>query len=298
MTTYIYKRVGGLEIKADVYRAGDERPRPVIVWIHGGALMMGHRGWIDERVKSGLLDAGYALVSIDYRLAPETKLPAILEDVEDAFRWVREEGPELFQAEMSRIAVVGASAGGYLTLASGYRVRPRPAALVAFYGYGDLVGEWYSGWSRHARHRQSRLTDEEACRQVGGPPISDTRERDTDRGAFYQYCRRWGLWPKVVSGWDPRRETETFRPFLPVLNVTREFPPTLLIHGTEDTDVPYEQSVMMAEELRKHGVEHELFTIPGGEHGLIGGQPERIDAAYEAALVFVNHHMQRAGGGG
>jgi acetyl esterase/lipase len=293
MKTFTYKTVGGLEIKADVYRADDAATRPVVVSIHGGALMVGHRGGIDERMKSGLLKAGYALVSIDYRLAPETKLPEILADVEDAFRWVREKGPALFQAETRRIAVTGGSAGGYLTLATGYRVTPRPAALVAFYGYGDLIGDWYSRPSPHPCHHRSHLTREEAFRQVGETPIADAREANGDRGAFYAHCRQHGIWPKVVSGWDPHTEGERFRPYMPVRNVTPEYPPTLLIHGTADTDVPYEQSVLMADALRKHGVAHELITIDGGEHGLAGGETARIDAAYNAALAFIDRHVRR-----
>src|SRR5207247_2308609 len=127
METFTYKRVGSLEIKADVHRADDEVRRPAVVWIHGGALINGHRAGIDGRVRKMMLKAGYAIVSIDYRLAPETKLPAILEDVEDAFRWIRNEGPRLVQVDASRVAVVGGSAGGYLTLTTGFRVRPRPA---------------------------------------------------------------------------------------------------------------------------------------------------------------------------
>src|SRR5438093_403548 len=89
MKTYTYKTVGELPIQADVYRAEDRVLRPVVLWIHGGALIMGHRGGIADRVKHMILGAGYALVSIDYRLAPETKLPAIIEDLEDGVTWVR-----------------------------------------------------------------------------------------------------------------------------------------------------------------------------------------------------------------
>lgn len=290
--TYTYKTVGDLAIQADVYRAEGVAPRPVVVWIHGGALITGHREGIDERVKRGLLDAGYALVSIDYRLAPETKLPAIMEDVEDAFRWVRGEGPGLFGADASRIGVVGGSAGGYLTLATGCRVRPRPAALVAFYGYGDLIGDWYSRPSPHPCHHRVRVTEEAAREQVSGPPVSDARERQGDGGAFYQFCRQHGLWPREVSGWDPHAEAERFFLFMPVKNVTPEYPPTLLIHGTADTDVPYEQSVAMARELERRGVEHALITIEGGEHGLQGGDAGRIDAAYAAAFRFLDRHVR------
>ena len=293
VTTYTYKKAGPLEIKADVHRPDDGVTRPVVVWIHGGALINGHRAGISQRVKDMVLEAGYVLVSIDYRLAPETQLPAIIEDLKDAFAWVREKGPGLFQADTSKIAVAGGSAGGYLTLTSGFRVQPPPTVLVAFGGYGDLVGDWYSTPSPHARHHRITMSKDEAYRQVSGPPVSDSRDRQGNGGAFYQYCRQYGTWPKAVSGWDPHTEAGEFVPFMPVRNVTADYPPTMLIHGTEDTDVPYEQSVMVAEQFKAHGVEHELVTVPGGEHGLGGGDPQVIDAAYESALAFIERHMGR-----
>lgn len=292
--TFTYKKVGDLEIKADVYRMDDKVKRPVVVWIHGGALIVGNREGIDKRVKARMLDAGYAIVSIDYRLAPETQLPAIIEDLEDAFRWIREQGPKLFHIDATKIAVMGGSAGGYLTLMSGYRVKPRPNVLVAFFGYGDLVGDWYSTPSKHARHHRIKLTKAEAYKQVSGPPVADARDRKGDGGAFYQYCRQQGLWPQAVSGWNPHSEAEKFDPYMPLQNVTHDFPPTMLIHGTEDTDVPYEQSVLMAKQLKQHGVDYQLETIPGGEHGLGGGDPKIIDAAYESAGAFVDRYLQPA----
>ena len=105
---------------------------------------MGDRRGIDRALAGALIDAGYVLVSIDYRLAPETKLPAILEDVRDAFAWIRKDGPRLFGAEADRIVVLGGSAGGYLTLMSGFLIEPRPKALVSYWGYGDIAGDWYS----------------------------------------------------------------------------------------------------------------------------------------------------------
>ncbi|HEY2253493.1 MAG TPA: alpha/beta hydrolase [Planctomycetaceae bacterium] len=291
--TFTYKQVGKLAIKADVYTIGERPSRPVLVWNHGGALIMGNREGIDQRLKQALLDKGYAVVSIDYRLAPETQLPEIIQDVEDAFRWIREKGPEVFQADPARIAVSGGSAGGYLTLVTGYRVKPRPQALVAFWGYGDLVGPWYSEPSPHPRHHQSELTRDEAFRQVAGEPIADSRDRKGDGGGFYQYCRQHGLWPKAVSGWDPKREAEKFFPFMPVKNVTPEYPPTLMIHGEEDTDVPHEESAMMAAELKKNKVEHRLISIPGGEHGLPGVDRKIIDENYRVAVEFIEKHTEK-----
>ena len=291
--TYTYKRVGDLEIKVDVHRHDDTKVRPVVVWIHGGALIMGGREGVMGRVRKMFLDAGYVIVSIDYRLAPETKLPAIIEDVDDAFKWIREEGPELLHIDGSRIAVLGGSAGGYLTLTAGYRGKPRPTVLVSFWGYGDLIGDWYSKPSAHPRHHRSKIAEAQARKQVSGRPIANSKDRDGNGGAFYQFCRQRGIWPREVSGWDPRREAKKYYPYMPVKNVTEQYPPTLLIHGTKDTDVPYEQSVLMAEQFRKFGVDHELITIAGGEHGLAGGDPNRTEQVYGKAFQFVHERMIR-----
>jgi acetyl esterase/lipase len=289
-TTHVYKRVGTLEIKADVYRWDDDVARPVVISIHGGALISGSRDRISKQMHQ-LVGDGAIVVSIDYRLAPETKLPGIIEDLEDAFKWVREQGPKLFHADPNRIGVWGNSAGGYLTLTAGFRVNPRPQVLVSLYGYGDLIGDWYSKPSPHPRHHTSKKTEAEVRAEVSGPPLANPSERKRDGGAFYQWCRQNGLWPKEVSGWDPAREAQKFFPFMAVKNVTPQYPPTLLLHGNTDTDVPFEQSVMMAAELKKHGVEHRLIELPGGEHGFDGADPKLIEAAYQTAIAFTKKHL-------
>ena len=293
-TTAVYKKVGDLQIKADVYRPDNDNVLPVVVWIHGGALIMGNRDGVSGRIKKWAAENNSALVSIDYRLAPETKLPAIIEDVEDAFKWIRGDGATRFKLDKNRIVVSGGSAGGYLTLTVGFRVKPRVQGLIAFWGYGGLVGDWYSKPSPHARHKGAKLTKAAAWKKVNGPPISDSRDRKGNGGSFYQYCRRQGSWPAAVSGgWDPIKHPEKFYPYMPVKNVTKDFPETLMIHGTEDTDVPHEESAMMARELKRYGVKHRLISVVGGEHGLGGGERAKINAAYDASLEFLAQKIGR-----
>jgi acetyl esterase/lipase len=185
---------------------------------------------------------------------------------------------------------MGGSAGGYLTLAAGYFVEPRPRALVAFWGYGDIAGAWYSRPDPFYS-KMPAVPREEAYRAVGGPVLSESPGKN-NRHRFYLYCRQQGLWPREVTGHDPDREPRAFDPWCPVRNVSAKYPPTLLVHGTEDTDVPYEQSRLMARELDRKGVEHELLTVKGAGHGLAGAKPAVVAEAQDRAVAFVSRFLK------
>lgn len=266
--TFVYKEVDKHQILADVYKFADVEKRPVIIWIHSGALIFGSRNNLKEYQVMKYLQAGYIVVAIDHRLAPETKLPEIIEDLEDAIYWVRKEGPELFGADPDKIAVIGHSAGGYLSLMSGYRVDPPPQAVVSFYGYGDLTGSWYKEPSPHYTQNEEAVTRDEAMSTVGETTISSPPgfRWPNGRGKFYLYCRQQGVWPMEVAGHDPTTNSDWFMEYEPVHNVSALYPPTLLLHGEVDEDVPFSKSVDMVDQFKKHGVEVEFIRDPKWDH--------------------------------
>jgi acetyl esterase/lipase len=290
--TIAYKRVGDLAIQANIRRDPRWGLRPAVVFIHGGALIMGNRDEAPEWLAAACRSERWVLVSIDYRLAPESKLPTVIEDLEDAFGWVSTDG-SAHGVAAGGVAAIGGSAGGYLALTAGFRVRPRLAAVVSMWGYGDLTGDWYTSPSPHPCHHVVTVTADEAYRQMAGPPIADDRRREGDGWVFYQFCRQQGIWPAAVSGWDPARDAKRFRDFEPVANVTPEYPPTLLVHGERDTDVPHDRSELMAEELDRHRVEHRLLSVPGAEHGLDGADQVTIDDVHDQVIAFLRRHLAR-----
>ena len=143
--SYTYKVVENCAIQADVYRMPDEVVRPAILWLHGGALMFGNRATLAPDQLARYVEGGYTVITVDYRLAPEAKLEAIIGDLQDAYNWVRRSGPHLFRIDPDRIAVVGHSAGGYLTLMTGTCVQPRPERWSPFTGTGTLPGTGTAG---------------------------------------------------------------------------------------------------------------------------------------------------------
>jgi acetyl esterase/lipase len=297
MDTYVYKIVDGLQIKADVHRCADEGLRPAVLYLHGGALIGGWRGDLPQAERARYTDAGFNVVAIDYRLAPESQLPDIIEDIEDGYAWVRANGPGLLNIDPDRIAIMGKSAGGYLTMTAGFRVTPRPKALISYYGYGDITGAWYAEPDPFYRQR-AMVSQAQAYTAVRASILSEFRiggEGSAARYDFYLYCRQNGLWPLKVSGHDPKSDSAWFAPYEPRRNVTPDYPPTLLLHGEADTDVPFEQSLLMADAFARCGVDHEFIRRAEWGHAFDMAAPAddaALQAAYDRVLEFLERRVR------
>lgn len=292
VTTYVYKRVGDLELKADVYSPSKAPggPSPVVLWMHGGALVLGTRKDIVLTRRHELvrfLEQGWSVVSIDYRLAPETQVPDIWEDVRDAFAWVRGSGATIFNADTTRIAAVGPSSGGYLSLLAGAKLEPSPTVIVSWFGYGDITGDWYTKPDPFLADAPVPSA-ESAWASVGSAPVAELPETH-DRRHFYDYARQLGLRGELIGGrGDPL-------PYCPAFLVTPDYPPTMLIHGDADQAVPVEQSRQMAESLRAAEVEYELIVVPGVGHSF-DRQPSTHEAndAIDRSMAFLRKHLAPA----
>jgi acetyl esterase/lipase len=294
--TLTYVTVGGCELQADIYRSPGDEIRPAILWLHPGGLITLSRDWISSAQAQMYLEAGYVVVAIDHRLAPETNLEAILEDLQSAYLWMRGEGGEAHNIDPDRIAVVGHSAGGYLALASGYLLDPAPKAIVSFYGYGDISGAWYSEPSPYYSQREpvSEQAANVAILSDGIPPCGLNTDEIDMRFSFYVRTRQLGTWPEEVAGRDPDVDLDWFAAYEPVQNVSAEYPPTLLLHGEADEDVPFQQSIAMAAEFESFGVEYDLISNARWGHIFderVAGEVD-VEEALRQVIEFLDAHLR------
>ena len=89
----------------------------------------------------------------------------------------------------------------------------------------------------------------------------------------------------------PATERKKLDPYCPVRNITPQYPPIIMLHGTNDTDIPCQESRDMAEQLKKHDVRYEFFEIPGGNHGLNRGDMQMIHKAMARAREFIKEYL-------
>src|SRR5215467_1376051 len=110
----VYGEAGGEKLTMDYYAPAGPAPHPIAIIIHGGGFVGGtSKNRSEAYCADFLAPAGYAVFSINYRLAPKYPYPAMVEDVQRAIRYLRHNAGK-WKADPNRIALVGGSAGGYL----------------------------------------------------------------------------------------------------------------------------------------------------------------------------------------
>lgn len=257
----IYTRVGQTVLRLELYVPKTLSPPPLVLYIHGGDWMFGHkRLWPPLFV----LDHGFALASIDYRLAPRARFPAQIQDCRDALVFLHDNASR-YHFDASQIGVMGESAGGHLAalLATASDERtfdgsikpkgdaPRISAAVSISGPMDLeilgdLGEMV----------------EDA---IGRNPIQNLLGgRMKDKRALAQLAS-------------------------PIRHVTPDDPPMLLIYGELDLIVPPIQAQQMQESLENAGVSVETLAIAGLGHDMPAiwhtQAPAHIACFFEDCLI-------------
>jgi len=272
VTTYIYKIVGDVQIKLDVYTPLLPAPSsgyPVFFAIHGGSYIAGSKGdaFVSKEL-SEVLSRGWVTVSIDYRLLPGVVLQEVVEDVQDAYNWVRTELVKTTPINPDLITVFGRSAGGGLAVLSGYKLSPRPQAVIGFYS-------GMTNWTEPFLYNPSTPVDPllvAAANKLSVPVLTEyTPSKTADpRAALLMSAEAQGkaAWLGVTH--DPNIPTDQIMTILRDLsaaeNVDKDYPPTYLAHGTADTAVPYTQSVQLANSLKNNNIPYVLDLVPNVGH--------------------------------
>jgi acetyl esterase/lipase len=258
-TGVVYGTGGGRELKLDLFlpKHGDGL-RPAVIFVHGGGWRNGGPSQF-HRQSAYLAGVGYVCASIEYRLSGEAQFPAALEDTKCAVRWLRANAREL-RVDTDRVALSGGSAGGHL------------AAMVATTGPGLFEGE-----GGHAD--QSSAADLAVCFN----PVVDLAAMGKVRPDH----------PMLVAflGKTFEEDPELYARASPITYVDENDPPMLVLHGTKDTTVPYDQAQAFIRKLADAGVEAELFSAEDASHAFFNNEPWYTPTV-KAMEAFLNKHFR------
>jgi len=243
----VYKRINGAVLTLDLYCPEKvSGPLPVIVWIHSGGWSRGRK----ERCPAvTLVQDGYAVASIDYRLTTTAPFPAQIEDCKAAVRWLRANA-STYHLDPDHIGVWGHSAGGHLAALLGtsggvrelegtgdnmsYSSRVQAVCVVS--GPGDLLQLYRAATGPSGTEMNPKVKP--ALEALIGVPVEENKT-------------------KAMAA-------------SPITYVSKDDPPFLIIHGEIDSTVPVSQAESFAAALKAAGVETTLEIAPGRGHGAGG----------------------------
>ena len=229
-TRVIYRNVESEELSLDLYQASSQRgssQRVGVLIVHGGSWQSG-----DSRefaaLNRHLAGRGYLVAAINYRLAPQHKFPAALEDVRQAIAYLKTHATDL-GLDGNRLVLLGRSAGGQLAMLAAYAGDPAVRGVIALYAPPDLRFSYTF---------------------PANPAVLDSQ----------------GLL-KAYLGSDPEHLPGTYLAASPFYFVNSTTPPTLLIHGGRDELIAEEQSERLAVRLAAYGRQQFLLALPWATHG-------------------------------
>ena len=260
----VYRDIAGETLKLDAYLQSGSGPHPAVAYVHGGGFVAGDKHPCPSYVLDDYARRGYTVFSINYRLAPRYPFPAATEDVGAAIAYIKLHAKK-WRVNPDRMVLTGESAGGLISALVGATLRHdnRVAAVIPLFGETDL---------------ELRVSEDPCCMDGHASPRPEGGCISPGLGSFLGFQH-------VASD----QERETLRRASTVTHVERSMPPYLLIHGTRDFGVPFEQSVSLQQAMLKCGADCTLLPVVGGGHG--NWTPAQWGEVEAATFAWLEKHL-------
>jgi acetyl esterase/lipase len=248
----VYTKIKDWEGKMDIYNnPGAAKPTAVVINIHGGGWNHGVKE--SQTGYSTFFKAGFAVANIEYRLTPQATAPAAVEDTRCALIYLIKNAKAL-NIDVDRIVIMGGSSGGHLAL------------------MGGLLGN-------------NHIFDGN-CPGVENIKVAAIIDKYgiTD---VWDWAYGKDITSKSATRWlgDKAKDEKFAASVSPITYVTKNSPPTFIVHGDADPTVPYQQSVKLHDKLVAEGVKTEFITVAGGLHGKF--EKEKNSEVNKAIMAFI-----------
>ncbi len=235
-----FATIDGLSLKLDLYLPDLVEGSTLVIWVHGGAW---RRGSKDNPSIKPLVEKGYSIASVDYRLTPVAPFPANIHDIKAAIRFLRAQANE-YGYENDNFVISGSSAGGHLAALVG--VSNRQPVLEG------VVGNYLEESSDIAA-----IVD-----FYGASNLTTILKQSTPHGLS---VRQPAL--DLLIGGQPEDVPEMAKLASPVFHVDENDPPLLLIHGDQDPQMPINQAHEIHGIYKQLSLPVQFEVIHGGAHG-------------------------------
>jgi acetyl esterase len=197
----------GGEIPIRVYLPRNSGPVPILVYLHGGGWVAGNVDAYDATCRALTNAAACAVVSVEYRLAPEHKFPAAPDDCYAAVKWVAAHAAQ-FGGDVTRLAVGGDSAGGNLTTVVAHMARDRGGPRIAFQLLIYPVTDYNFGTRSYQQNADGYLLTKDAMKWFWNHYLREEADGSSPLASPLRSTKLAGLPPAFVmtAEFDPLRD--------------------------------------------------------------------------------------------
>lgn len=242
--TFTTTRYEGIELKATFHQSYSGLSKGILIYLHGGGLIYGDRDDLPSIYIDMIKNAGYDLLTLDYLLAPESKLTEIISQLEQSLEWYMQSGFLKLGRPNNRFYLFGRSAGAYLALVLASRNDYSCLdGIISFYGYYNLLDPSFLLASRH--YLNYPVLEEAQVQHLIRDTVT-TREPIHQRFPLYLYARQSAKWINFLLKKHQKPESYS----LDSEQLTN-LPPLFLVHAINDPDVPSRQSNRMSQLVQK-----------------------------------------------
>ena len=235
---------------------------------------------------------GIAVISADYRFAPQVHVKEILQDVKDCVAFIRKDLSKHVggdKVDGSRLAVSGSSAGGYLALLAGLYVDPKPNVILPIYPIADPLG-WFFITPQPAPFGLKLLSEEDLaeCLDPNTEPVANCIPDAAKDKRMNMYARMMASANLAKLYHVPTPEEA--KPYRISRNIfEHRLPPTYVLHGDSDTAVGVEQADEVVGAALGVGIDVVYERVHGADHFLDGG----ADYDNEKFWAFMMKHLKK-----
>jgi len=281
LNTFEYKNINNNSLKGNVYFLPPKiKPLGIIFWIHGGALIFGDKERIPVDLLKFSMDEHFIVISLEQRYIPYCYINDIVSDILDGISWFTK--LQYLDIDFSKLpySILGESSGAYLSLFAGLQKKDNLKAIGVYSGFNNINLDWCNTPNKYYKNNTTNIS-------------LHLNSSFFEKLNYFYYLKCIGLWAEIACGKSIKSIPSYYKLYSPIFKINKYFPPTVIIHGEQDFDVPFSEAQNLFAKLNELNIENLLIKIQKEGHLFFDTNDIEIEKSIQDSFKFITKQMKK-----